>query len=163
MSIAKPIQLVWAMLLFLLMGARAFGSGSVFGIALGAILIVYLISTVGCLANFRVAWLVAFFVPVLILMRWVPMVCINCFMFFTGHELYQDSPATILVVVIYAVAFVAPPLVIYSLLFLDRERVRALLFPHKRIGRSGSNSNSDLNQPFAPTGDNPYSPPQRST
>jgi hypothetical protein len=49
----------------------------------------------------------------LLLIRWLPMVLVNFYMFFTGAELYLDSPATILVVIPLALLFALPSLLLF--------------------------------------------------
>ena len=160
LSVAKPIQILWAMFFVLIIGVRGLASGSAIGVALGATTVVYLVATIACLFNHRMAWFVAIALPILPLMRWLPMICLNLFMFLTGHEPYQDSPGTIVVVAIYAVVFVAPAVLIYFCLFLDRKCLVVVLFPLSTMNRNNRNSNAGVNLTRATTDDNPYSPPK---
>jgi hypothetical protein len=160
LSVAKPVQLLWAIFLVAIVGVRGIASGSTVGVTLGAISVAYLAATIVCFFNNRMAWYVAIALPILPLLRWVPMVCLNVFMFSTGHELYRDSPATIVVVAMNAMQFVTPAVVIYFCLFLDRKRLMAVLFLHSTITRNDGTSNADVPVPIAPADGNPYSPPR---
>src|SRR5688572_14654652 len=55
-------------------------------------------------------WAVATSVVVaaLVTLRWAPMVGYNWWMFFGGHELYLDSPGTIIIVAIYSLLLALP-------------------------------------------------------
>jgi len=44
----------------------------------------------------------------LLMVRWLPVVSMNTWMFVTGQELYRDPPATTLVVISYAIVFAIP-------------------------------------------------------
>lgn len=123
LELAKVIQILWAIFFALQIGLPAFYSGNTAGVVIGTV--VYLVATLTCLTKSKLAWIVAMIVPLLPLARWAPMVFLNFWMFITGHELYQDSPATIIVIVYYAIALVLPGLLIYLLLFLDRKRLLA--------------------------------------
>ena len=69
----------------------------------------------------RKRWAVFFIllVSLLIFIRWVPMVTLNFYMFLDGHELYLDSPGTILVVIPLAVIFAFPSLIMIIAIALN--------------------------------------------
>ncbi|TWU35191.1 hypothetical protein Q31b_52870 [Novipirellula aureliae] len=157
MAVAKFVQLLWAAFFVLTIGLRAIASGSLLGVSFGVVSVVYLVATLACLANSRLGWIVALAVPILPLLRWTPMVVINFWMFFTGHELYQDSPATIFIVAINAIMFVLPGLLIYLCLFLDRKRLLAAMRPPVTITDSADPSGSIVLETRSP---NPYTPPR---
>ena len=54
-------------------------------------------------------------IGVMLLIRWLPMVLINAWMFLTNHPLYENSPATIFIVGIYAVIFAVPAFIMVAL------------------------------------------------
>ncbi len=70
-------------------------------------------------------WAIGFSVltAILLMLRWLPMVTINTWMFLSGHELYRDSPATILVVLSYALVFALPATVLCVLYIFQRKNV----------------------------------------
>ncbi len=159
MSFAKVAQLIWAAFFVVTIGLRAFASGSFMGVAFGAISIAYLAAALACLTNSKAGWIVALAVPILPLLRWTPMVVMNFWMFFTGHELYKDSPATIFIVAINAIMFVLPGLLIYLCLFLDRKRLLSVIFPSVTIDEGGESPASIAIEPIGPVDPNPYAPP----
>lgn len=65
----------------------------------------------------RLALLLVLIFTLLFLLRWLPMVAINIWMFSTDHPLYLDSPATIMIVAVYALLFAIPAL-IFSIAYL---------------------------------------------
>lgn len=86
------------------------------------------------------------------------MVVINFWMFFTGHELYQDSPATIFIVALNAIMFVLPGLLIYFLIFLDRKRWLATIWPTANAPVDGDPSMLDSHAQNAPKPHTPHRP-----
>jgi hypothetical protein len=66
-------------------------------------------------------------VALLLTIRWLPMVIINFWMFFTRHPLYTDAPATIIIVAINALLFALPGLLLVSLYSLQWRSVRLVL------------------------------------
>lgn len=129
LAIAKIIQLLWALFFVLTFGLWAFAIGGTVGISLVVISILYLTAAIACLTNSRIGWMIAIVIPVLPLVRWTPMVFVNFWMFFNGHELYQDSPATIVIVAINGFMFVLPGVLIYLCLALDNKRLLTVLRP----------------------------------
>ena len=121
LKVTRTLLLAWGLALGLFILVRG-GLTSVYGL----VTVAYLIAMFGCVFNFRVAWIATLTITMLSLVRWLPMVCVNVFMYLTGHELDQDSPATIFVVVVIAVVFVIPPLSINVSLFLERRQFVAV-------------------------------------
>jgi hypothetical protein len=68
----------------------------------------FVIVSIFALMQKRWAIIISMIVAVLLFIRWTPMVEINFYMFFSGHELYQDSPATIFIVFDYFILFALP-------------------------------------------------------
>lgn len=75
----------------------------------------------------RWAIVVSVVIAILLMIRWLPMVAINVWMFISGHELYRDSPATIFVVLSYAVVFAIPSTVLCGLYFAQRRQIWGIL------------------------------------
>lgn len=91
------------------------------------ICLVYIAISLFALAGKRWAIVMCIMVALLLTIRWVPMVAINAWMFATGHELYRDSPATILVVLSYAIVFAIPSLILCVLYFFQRKHIWKIL------------------------------------
>ena len=119
MQIAKFILLIWALVLALFLAPRAIASPTPGSLLAAAIVAALFISSVGCADDNRICWLVCLLICLLVLIRFLPMVAINTFMAFTGHELYQDSPATFIIVMMYAVIFVIPPVAVFTCVAID--------------------------------------------
>ena len=106
----RVIQLIWAftLVVFLIpMIIWQTGLMSKGGLYIIVFLIyLYLFASFGLLFNYRWAWIIsiAFLGAYWILRGWKDWInfVYNFKMFFEGHELYRNSPATIIVVVIYA-------------------------------------------------------------
>lgn len=156
MVAAKIIQTLWSLFLVFAVGPVAFSSGGWVGALIGVATIIYLVACFGCFSDRRSAWLVAIILPALVLARWLPMVVGNVYMYWSGHELYRDSPATILVVGVYAIVFVLPPFAIYASLLLDRSRFVSAL--RGRLATDDGETEPRLQRP--PDLDpNPYTAP----
>lgn len=124
MRIAAIIQLVWAIGLFVLLAVPFFmaAKGSSMLWATGAS--VFLLTALGAFCDNWLAWIVALCCDMIVLVMVGAIVFWNILMFVMGHELYKDSPATIVVVFIGAVLFVAPPAAICLLVYTDRDKLR---------------------------------------
>ncbi|MGB7325087.1 MAG: hypothetical protein WBD31_09460 [Rubripirellula sp.] len=157
MGVAKVTQLIWSAFFVLIIGSRAIVSGSTAGVLFGVVSVVYFVASLVCFANSRLGWVVALVVPAFPLLRWTPMVAVNFWMFFTGHELYRDSPATIFIVAINAIMFVLPGLLIYLCLFVDRKRFLVLM--RRTITTVESADTLEMIE-SATDNSNPYAPPR---
>lgn len=157
LTIAKIIQLLWALFFVRTFGRWAFATGGIVGVSLVVISILYLAAAIACLKNSRIGWVIAIVIPILPLVRWAPMVFVNFWMFFNGHELYQDSPATIFIVAMNAFMFVIPGVLIYLCLALDNKRLLTVLRPTAAKERDAHSL--DLASP-ALDSSNPYTPPR---
>jgi len=73
-------------------------------------------------------WAIALSIAVatLLFLRWAPVVAINWWMFFTGHQLYRDSPGTILIVGIMTLLFALPATVLLVGYALNRHALAPL-------------------------------------
>jgi hypothetical protein len=63
----------------------------------------------------------------MVMVLWLPMVAMNAFMFISGHELYKDSPATILIVLSYAIVFAMPATTLCVLYLVHRKNIWRLI------------------------------------
>lgn len=157
LAIAKIIQLLWALFFVHTFGVWAFATGGTVSISLVIISILYLAAAIACLTNCRIGWMIAIVIPILPLVRWTPMVFVNFWMFFNGHELYQDSPATIVIVAMNGFMFVLPGVLIYLCLALDNKRLLTALRPTVAKERDAHLLNL---APPARDSSNPYTPPR---
>ena len=74
--------------------------------------VVYAVASVGIFLDLRWAWIlsVAFLAAYWILSGWISLAnfVVNSYMFLTGHELYRDSPLTIVIVLANALFGIIP-------------------------------------------------------
>lgn len=131
LTITLYLNLAWSFLMLIAFGLLAlFGpnmSRSVIFLASG----LYAANSFFALHRRRAALIINVVVAALLLIRWLPMVSLNFYMFASGHELYLDSPATIFVVAIYAILFAFPACLLCSLYFIQRK----VLLEAIRIGK----------------------------
>ncbi len=134
LKLVKAIQIAWSFLLLFVFGMatmRGFGASgkvSYIHLFLAVVAMVYVGAAFLCQYNNYIAWWVALPIPALLLFMYLPPVFHNFAMFLTGHELYLDSPATVFIVLIYALVLVMPALLIYFGMFRERRTVAAILF-----------------------------------
>jgi hypothetical protein len=108
MRSALRLNLAWSLLMLAAFAALALGTysnprGVLFGIAAG-----YLVASVMALRSHRWAIALVVLAATLVMFCSLPLVVLNTGMFFSGHQLYQDSPGTIFVVLVNAVVFAIP-------------------------------------------------------
>lgn len=118
-----------AALLYLLMGRYSISRAMLF--ALG---VIFIVMSVFALYEKRWAIAACVLIAVILMLRWLPVAVINTWMFISGHELYQDSPATILVVLSYAIVFAIPATILSTLYMFNRKSIWPLI----RYGKSSS-------------------------
>jgi hypothetical protein len=125
MRLSTVLQFGWAFLLFdilavpVLVSQKNIQNPWVVGTIIFTT--VFFISSIMSLLKVRRALVVAFVCNLLTLTVFGAYVGINVLMFLIGHELYQDFPATIIVVFIHAIILVLPPAIVTNLLWRDRE------------------------------------------
>lgn len=92
-----------------------------------SILIVYAIAAFGIFQDKRWAWVVSvlFLAGYWVLFGWIGWVnfVVNVAMFVSGHELYQDSPMTIVVVFFRALFGIVPGTILLCLGILSRRHI----------------------------------------
>jgi hypothetical protein len=100
-------------------------------IALSCVSIVYAVSTIGIICKYKIFWVTSI---VLLLLYWVSQGGItlisfiyNNYLFWVGHELYQDSPATIIIVWLKGLFMLFIPLFLLVLLILGRKHIIKML------------------------------------
>ena len=93
------------------------------------LLAIYLAATACAFRDDRPAWMVAIAVPILVLILTAPLVIVNVWMFLAGHNLYRDSPGTILIVATYAITLTVPAFVLIILFFACRKEIGGIFRP----------------------------------
>lgn len=109
MDFVLKFNRVWAFLLVIIFGLSAlYGSR----LPLFVAAIVYLAASFLAVRQNRVAVILVFIFSGIVMLRFLPMVLYNLAMFVFDPPLYQDSPATILVVLVTAMVFAIPATVV---------------------------------------------------
>ena len=130
MKAIRVIQLIWAALLVTLLFIELLAVNVVANGLLLLLAITYLFACIViALGSNRVAWLIAVLVPVIFCARSLAMVTRDVVAFAKDDPLYLDSPATIYIVVVYALLFVFPSLILIVLFWRQRSALRDLLIP----------------------------------
>ncbi|HQM99675.1 MAG TPA: hypothetical protein PLL36_01295 [Candidatus Hydrogenedentes bacterium] len=130
----KALQIVWSFLLLIIFGVASMvsfvrdGNLSYIHLALTMVAMVYVGAAFLGQYNNRIAWWISLPIPAIYLFLYLPGVVLNIVLFLAGNEKYLDSPATIFIVLIYALVFVLPPLAIYYGLFRNRKVFLQILF-----------------------------------
>ena len=101
-------NLVWSVFILLAITWLALGAYNTASAIIHLLSVLFVVTNILALKGKRWATIISAIFVVLLFIRWVPMVVINFYMYFTGHELYLDSPATIFIVIIYFIVFALP-------------------------------------------------------
>ena len=109
------LNVVWAGLMWLAFAHRLISSPTAPRAIVLAVLSALVAVAFLALRGRKWALVLTIFVAIVLLVRWFPMVIVNFWMFFTGHPLYLDSPATIFVVAINSILFAIPAVVLVAL------------------------------------------------
>jgi hypothetical protein len=117
-AFARYANLAWSGLLLAAMSAFIV-SGSGVSLVLAGGTLGYFVIACCNVADCRWARLLTLAATVVVALLSGTVVLVNAAMFAMGHALYRDSPATILVVFIYAVVLTAPALLIALALIAD--------------------------------------------
>jgi hypothetical protein len=120
------LEMVWAIGMFALMGLPTSPWYKVDSIW-PYFTYILLATAIGAFCNFRLGWYLTVGINVLVLVLVGGVVSLNMAMFVFGHELYRDSPGTILVVFIYAAIFIAPSAFICGMIYADRLALKKVL------------------------------------
>ena len=129
----RVVQAVWAVALLglltpVMIGNRGLTVRSSLYIAS---FVAYIVATFGIFLDYRWAWAVSMgFLAVYWVHRgWIGLAnfVVNIHMFLTGHELYYDSPATILIVGINALFGIVPATTLLVLAFISRRHILGVL------------------------------------
>ena len=121
------LNLAWSILMAMAFAALFIGSASSPRFVVLTLTIAYVGISTAAFRLKRWSLTAVILVAVLLTIRWLPMVIINFWMFFTRHPLYTDSPATIIIVAINALLFALPGLLLVSLYSLQWRSVRLAL------------------------------------
>jgi len=118
MKIALKFNFAWAITIAVFIGIWSITPLFTYGIDYGRLVffifsIAYVFISEQALYFTRWAVIIVILTALLLLLRWLPMVVVNFYMFFTGAELYLDSPGTILVVIPLTLLFAFPSLLLF--------------------------------------------------
>lgn len=136
MGFVLKFNRVWALILVLIFGLSAL-YGSRLPLLVAAI--VYLAASFLAVRQNRVAVIMVFIFSGIVMLRFLPMVLYNLAMFVFGHPLYQDSPATILVLLVIAMLFAIPATVVSAFFVRYYKDMVSIVCgkPFQSLGRSG--------------------------
>ena len=112
-NIAWSVLMALAYLLFLV------GAPSTPRILVFAVSLLFVMVSISASRLQRWSVITVVLVAVALVIRWLPMVLLNFYMFLTDHALYRDSPATIIVVANYALVFAIPALIIVAMYIIQ--------------------------------------------
>ena len=121
LKITLIINFIWSLVMVTWNIYRLLGAYSNSRAVYCSFFILYVIIALFALIKHRWAIVISIIVSILLLIRWVPMVGINYWLYITKAPLYLDSPATIFIVHIIAVVYAFPAL-LTSLMFLLSSR-----------------------------------------
>tara|TARA_B100002052_G_scaffold243868_1_gene229093 strand:+ start:489 stop:956 length:468 start_codon:yes stop_codon:yes gene_type:complete len=153
LSAAKVIQLAWSALLLLTILPGLFIEPTAGRMLWTCFALVMLVAAIGCLGNRRSCWCIAFLGCLIAFVTHAPMLAQNVNMYLHDDPLYVDSPATIYVVALLSLSFLAPPALIFSCLLLDRRRFVQVWY------RAPIHSTDTATLAKPSSADNPYEPP----
>lgn len=122
LSLLKLLQVIWAAA-FLIYAYIWVHTPNKYSVTFAVIALLYSLATVGIFWDIRLAWIFSVVPPLLIFLLVGAWVSLNFFMFFIGHELYKDSPATIIVVIIYCLFTIVPSGIILLLFWINRNHL----------------------------------------
>jgi hypothetical protein len=136
----KIIQLLWALALLGIV-VPIFMRNNEFSLLLKMLIIfiiLYAMASFGILFDHRWAWVVSvvFLGGYWILRGWISLAnfVINFYMFITGHELYRDSPMTIVIVVINSFFGILPGTILLIFGILSRNQILAIIRGKRPLG-----------------------------
>lgn len=115
-------QALWSLLALLLAGKLAsttFYAGAMLA-AFAATLYAWI--AISLYRGARWAWWLSLAVSLAVLFPTVPLVFYNIFMFLSGNEIFQDSPGTLLVLLVFSATTLMPAFAVLCLLLLARRR-----------------------------------------
>lgn len=133
MKTTFQINLGWSFLMLVWFAYLALGRYSHSRGVMLALATVYAIVAIFTLRQQRRAVAVSVVVASILMVRWLPMVGVNFWMFITRNELYQDSPATIFIVAVYALVFAVPATLLCTLYFMKRRNLRMIFGKHQEM------------------------------
>jgi len=102
------INIIWSLVMVIAFASLLFGEYSHAKAMIFSLGLVYFALAILAFRGNRWAIILSVLTAFLLMLRWLPMVLVNAWMFITGHPLYLDSPGTILIVILYAAVFAMP-------------------------------------------------------
>jgi len=108
MKVSFIINIIWSLVMVIAFASLLFGEYSHAKAILFGLGLVYFALAILAFRGNRWAIILSVLTAFLLMLRWLPMVLVNAWMFKTGHPLYLDSPGTILIVISYTVVFAVP-------------------------------------------------------
>ncbi len=128
----RAIQVVWALALLAFVAPMIVARGFTWpGLLYLAAFAMFGVASLGIYADHRWAWIIsiAFLAVYWVLRGWMAWAnfVVNFYMFFTGHELYRDSPLTITVVVTYALFGIFPATCLLILGMISSRHILTIL------------------------------------
>ena len=129
----RVVQTLWALSLLTFVTpliVRGASHSIVAGFFIMAI-VIYVVASCAIFMDYRWSWIlsIAFLAGYWFLHGWMALVnfAVNVWMFFSGHELYKDSPATIIIVFLSAIFGIFPATCLLVLGALARKRIISIL------------------------------------
>lgn len=121
------INVAWAFLMWLAFCILFVGAPSVPRAIMVLVLSIFIAITFFAVCGSRWALILSIGVAATLFVRWLPVVIVNFWMFFTNHPIYLDSPLTILIAGIYAILFAIPSTLLVILFTLQWRQVKDAL------------------------------------
>jgi len=131
MKYALIINIIWSLLLTVVFSILLISSYSHIRAIIVFLCVGYVITAFQAFLNKRWAVLISIVVAILILIRWLPMVVLNFWMFYSEDALYLDSPGTIFIVLINSVLLVLPATILCLLYLFNWRAVWLLIAKNK--------------------------------
>lgn len=124
-GLLRALQTLWAVVL-LLSAIMALRRPSSFAGGLTVMALMYAMATVGIWRDSRIAWGFSVVPPIVVFLWFGASALINFLAFFAGHELYQDSPARIFVVMITCFFTLLPASILLWLFWKNRSHFQQM-------------------------------------
>ena len=132
LQLYRAVQAAWALALLAFVAPMIVARGFTWhGLLYLVAFAMYCAAAIGIYADHRWAWIIsiAFLAGYWVLRGWIAWAnfVVNFYMFFTGHELYRDSPLTIMVVAIRALFGILPATCLLILGMISSRHILTIL------------------------------------
>jgi len=132
LQLYRAVQAAWALALLAFVAPMVVARGFTWhGLLSLVAFAMYCAAAIGTYADHRWAWIIsiAFLAGYWLLRGWMAWAnfVVNVYLFLTGHESYRDSPATIMVVGIYAIFGILPATCLLILGMISSRHILAIL------------------------------------